>query len=109
MDDLWFSLGSRCREAVQLILQRWQYHANSSLSVDVTVDDITGDTAAHSNVVNAAVLESSGRNQALVLFEKDEQSTEALVCKQASLFSGAQPFDLLSQSLRQCSEGLFWE
>ncbi|CAM6103065.1 unnamed protein product [Calypogeia fissa] len=61
----------------------------SSLPVDVTVDDITAHLAAHGNVTNAKVFESNGKKQALVLFENEEQSTEALVCKHASLFSGS--------------------
>ncbi|BBM99468.1 hypothetical protein MPTK1_1g21460 [Marchantia polymorpha subsp. ruderalis] len=61
----------------------------SSLPSDVTVDDITSHLAAHGNIINAKVFESNGKKQALVLFDAEEQSTEALVCKHASLFNGS--------------------
>jgi polypyrimidine tract-binding protein 2 len=56
----------------------------SSLPADIAVEDITSHLSAHGTVVNAKIFESNGKKQALVLFESEEQATEALVCKHAS-------------------------
>jgi polypyrimidine tract-binding protein 2 len=56
----------------------------SSLPADIAVEDITNHLSGHGTVTNAKIFESNGKKQALVLFESEEQATEALVCKHAS-------------------------
>ncbi|XP_024395158.1 polypyrimidine tract-binding protein homolog 3 isoform X2 [Physcomitrium patens] len=56
----------------------------SSLPADIALEDITSHLSAHGTVVNAKIFESNGKKQALVLFESEEQATEALVCKHAT-------------------------
>lgn len=56
----------------------------SSLPQDVTEDDIVSHLEEHGNIVNSKVFEMNGKKQALVLFENEEQATEALVCKHAT-------------------------
>uniref|UniRef100_A0A7I4AQW7 RRM domain-containing protein n=1 Tax=Physcomitrium patens TaxID=3218 RepID=A0A7I4AQW7_PHYPA len=56
----------------------------SSLPADIALEDITSHLSAHGTVANAKVFESNGKKQALMLFESEEQATEALVCKHAS-------------------------
>ena len=56
----------------------------SSLPSDVVVEDVTNHLSGHGTIVNAKIFESNGKKQALVLFESEEQATEALVCKHAS-------------------------
>ncbi|KAI5067452.1 hypothetical protein GOP47_0017980 [Adiantum capillus-veneris] len=60
----------------------------SSLPNDATEVDITAHLAPHGNITEAKVFEANGKKQALVLFESEEEATEALVCKHASLFQG---------------------
>lgn len=38
----------------------------------------------HGPIINSKLFEMNGKQQALVLFEKEEQATEALVCKNAT-------------------------
>lgn len=60
----------------------------SSLPNDATEADITAHLAPHGHITEAKVFEANGKKQALVLFESEEEATEALVCKHASLFQG---------------------
>ncbi|KAJ4965299.1 hypothetical protein NE237_017148 [Protea cynaroides] len=61
----------------------------SSLPEDITEDEIMTHLEDHGNIVNTKVFESNGKKQALVLFETEEQATEALVCKHASTIDGS--------------------
>ncbi|KAJ7514934.1 hypothetical protein O6H91_23G066100 [Diphasiastrum complanatum] len=61
----------------------------SSLPTEVTGEEITSYLSPHGNIVNAKVFEANGKKQALVQFETEEQATEALICKHASLFKGS--------------------
>jgi len=56
----------------------------SSLPQDVTEDEIISHLEEHGSIVNTKVFEMNGKKQALVLFENEEQATEALVCKHAT-------------------------
>ncbi|WOL16054.1 hypothetical protein Cni_G24836 [Canna indica] len=56
----------------------------SSLSQDITEEDIVTHLEEHGTIVNTKLFEVNGKKQALVLFENEEQATEALVCKHAS-------------------------
>ncbi|XP_018676606.2 polypyrimidine tract-binding protein homolog 3 isoform X2 [Musa acuminata AAA Group] len=56
----------------------------SSLPQDVTEEDIVTHLEEHGTIVNVKLFEVNGKKQALVLFEDEEQATEALVCKHAN-------------------------
>lgn len=56
----------------------------STLPQDVTEEDIVAHLEEHGHIVNSKVFEMNGKKQALVLFEGEEQATEALVCKHAT-------------------------
>ncbi|URD77476.1 polypyrimidine tract-binding protein [Musa troglodytarum] len=56
----------------------------SSLPQDVTEEDIVSRLEEHGAIVNVKLFEVNGKKQALVLFEDEEQATEALVCKHAN-------------------------
>lgn len=56
----------------------------STLPQDVTEEDIVAHLEEHGHIVNSKVFEMNGKKQALVLFESEEQATEALVCKHAT-------------------------
>ncbi|GJR92092.1 polypyrimidine tract-binding protein homolog 3 isoform X1 [Tanacetum coccineum] len=56
----------------------------STLPQDVTEEDIVSHLEEHGNIVNSKVFEMNGKKQALVLFENEEEATEALVCKHAT-------------------------
>lgn len=60
----------------------------SSLPPDVTEDDIISHLEPHGNVVNSKLFEVNGKKQALLLFENEEQSTEALVSKHTTTIDG---------------------
>lgn len=60
----------------------------SSLPPEVTEDEIISHLEPHGNVVNSKLFEINGKKQALVLFENEEQSTEALVSKHATTIDG---------------------
>ncbi|XP_059630478.1 polypyrimidine tract-binding protein homolog 3 isoform X2 [Cornus florida] len=60
----------------------------SSLTQDVTEEEIVAHLAEHGTIVNSKLFEMNGKKQALVLFETEEQATEALVCKHASSLGG---------------------
>eukprot|EP00249_Psilotum_nudum_P008476 c21298_g1_i1 orf=336-1742(+) len=61
----------------------------SSLPNGITENEITAHLASHGNILNVKILEPNGKKQALVLFENEEQATEALVCKHASQLNGS--------------------
>lgn len=61
----------------------------SSLPADVTEDDVVSHLEEHGNIINSKVFEANGKKQALILFENEEQATEALVCKHASTIDGS--------------------
>ncbi|KAK6774008.1 hypothetical protein RDI58_029247 [Solanum bulbocastanum] len=56
----------------------------SSLPQDVTEAEIITHLEEHGPIINSKLFEMNGKQQALVLFEKEEQATEALVCKNAT-------------------------
>ncbi|MCD9643233.1 hypothetical protein HAX54_030493 [Datura stramonium] len=56
----------------------------SSLPQDVTEAEIVAHLEEHGPIINNKLFEMNGKQQALVLFEKEEQATEALVCKNAT-------------------------
>ncbi|KAK9266747.1 hypothetical protein L1049_025543 [Liquidambar formosana] len=61
----------------------------STLPQDITEEEIVSHLEEHGVIVNTKVFEMSGKKQALVLFETEEQATEALVCKHASSLGGS--------------------
>lgn len=56
----------------------------SSLPQDVTEAEIVAHLEEHGPIINSKLFEMNGKQQALVLFEEEEQATEALVCKNAT-------------------------
>ncbi|XP_072999634.1 polypyrimidine tract-binding protein homolog 3 [Typha latifolia] len=56
----------------------------SALPQDIQEDEIVSHLEEHGTIVNTKLFEVNGKKQALVLFEDEEQATEALVCKHAS-------------------------
>ncbi|KAM3248352.1 polypyrimidine tract-binding protein 3 isoform X3 [Capsicum annuum] len=56
----------------------------SSLPQDVTEAEIVAHLEEHGPIINSKLFEMNGKQQALVLFEKEEQATEALVWKNAT-------------------------
>lgn len=61
----------------------------STLPQDVTEDDIICHVEEHGIVVNTKLFEVNGKKQALVLFDNEEEATEALVCKHATTIDGS--------------------
>lgn len=61
----------------------------STLPQDITEEDIVAHLEKHGNIVNTKLFEANGKKQALILFETEEQATEALVCKHASSIDGS--------------------
>ncbi|GLU16504.1 hypothetical protein SLE2022_329360 [Rubroshorea leprosula] len=61
----------------------------STLPQDVTEEEIVNHLQEHGPIVNTKLFEMNGKKQALVLFETEEQATEALVCKHASSLGGS--------------------
>ncbi|KAI8002419.1 hypothetical protein LOK49_LG08G01226 [Camellia lanceoleosa] len=61
----------------------------STLPQDVTEEEIVAHLEEHGTIVNTKLFEMNGKKQALVLFENEEQATEALVCKHASSLDGS--------------------
>lgn len=61
----------------------------SSLPQDVTEEEIVAHLEEHGPIINSKLFEMNGKQQALVLFEKEEQATEALVCKNATPLGGS--------------------
>ncbi|CAN6463389.1 unnamed protein product [Victoria cruziana] len=56
----------------------------STLPQDITEEDIITHLEEHGAIANSKLFEVNGKKQALVVFETEEQATEALVCKHAS-------------------------
>uniref|UniRef100_A0A7N2KWL3 RRM domain-containing protein n=3 Tax=Quercus TaxID=3511 RepID=A0A7N2KWL3_QUELO len=61
----------------------------STLPQDLTEEEIVSHLEEHGTIVNTKLFEMNGKKQALVLFETEEQATEALVCKHATSVSGS--------------------
>ncbi|KAG8633330.1 hypothetical protein MANES_18G093400v8 [Manihot esculenta] len=61
----------------------------STLPQDITEEEIVSHLEDHGAIVNTKLFEMNGKKQALVLFETEEQATEALVCKHASSLAGS--------------------
>ena len=61
----------------------------STLPQDVTEEEIVNHLAEHGTIVNTKLFEMNGKKQALVLFETEEEATEALVSKHASSLGGS--------------------
>ncbi|CAN4118643.1 unnamed protein product [Withania somnifera] len=61
----------------------------STLPQDVTEEEIVAHLEEHGPIVNTKLFEMNGKKQALVLFENEEEATEALVCKHATSLSGS--------------------
>ncbi|KAM0909304.1 hypothetical protein ACQ4PT_014881 [Festuca glaucescens] len=60
----------------------------SALSQDISEDAILTHVSEHGSVVGTKLFEVNGKRQALVLFETEEEATEALVSKHASSLEG---------------------
>lgn len=61
----------------------------STLPQDVTEEEIVNHLAQHGTIVNTKLFEMNGKKQALVMFENEEQATEALVSKHATSLGGS--------------------
>ncbi|XP_044475252.1 polypyrimidine tract-binding protein homolog 3-like [Mangifera indica] len=61
----------------------------STLPQDVTEEEILSHLEEHGTILNTKLFEMNGKKQALVMFETEEQATEALVCKHASSLGGS--------------------
>lgn len=60
----------------------------STLPQDIAEDELVSHLEEHGAIVGTKIFEVSGKKQALILFEDEEQATEALVCKHASSIDG---------------------
>ncbi|KAF2291119.1 hypothetical protein GH714_020221 [Hevea brasiliensis] len=61
----------------------------STLPQDISEEEIVSHLEEHGTIVNTKLFEMNGKKQALVLFETEEQATEAVVCKHASSLAGS--------------------
>ncbi|KAM7507913.1 hypothetical protein LguiA_018366 [Lonicera macranthoides] len=61
----------------------------STLPQDLTEEEIVAHLEEHGTIVNTKLFDMNGKKQALVLFETEEQATEALVCKHATSLGGS--------------------
>lgn len=61
----------------------------STLPQEITEEEIVTLLEEHGTIVSTKVFEMNGKKQALVMFETEEQATEALVCKHASSMAGS--------------------
>lgn len=61
----------------------------STLPQEVTEEDIISHLEEHGTIVNTKLFEVNGKKQALVMFEDEEQATEALVSKHATNIDGS--------------------
>ncbi|GMJ02221.1 polypyrimidine tract-binding protein 3 [Hibiscus trionum] len=61
----------------------------STLPQDVTEEEIVSHLEEHGTIVDTKLFEMKGKKQALVMFENEEQATEALVCKHATSLGGS--------------------
>ncbi|XP_021771562.1 polypyrimidine tract-binding protein homolog 3-like [Chenopodium quinoa] len=60
----------------------------STIPQDITEEEIVSHLEEHGTIINTKIFETNGKKQALVLFENEEQATEALVCKNATTLDG---------------------
>jgi len=60
----------------------------SALPQEISEETILNHVSEHGSVVNTKLFEVNGKRQALVMFETEEEATEALVCKHASSLEG---------------------
>lgn len=61
----------------------------SSVPEDASQEEIVDLLEEHGQVVSTKIFEANGKKQVLVLFETEEEATEALVCKHATSFCGS--------------------
>ncbi|GAV78730.1 RRM_5 domain-containing protein/RRM_6 domain-containing protein [Cephalotus follicularis] len=61
----------------------------STLPQDVNEEEIVSHLEEHGSIISTRLFEMNGKKQALVLFETEEQATEALVCKHATSLGGS--------------------
>lgn len=61
----------------------------STLPQEITEEEIVTLLEEHGAIANTKVFEMNGKKQALVMFETEEQATEALVCKHATSVAGS--------------------
>ncbi|TQD69865.1 hypothetical protein C1H46_044602 [Malus baccata] len=61
----------------------------SSLPQEVTEEEIVSHLEEIGTIVSTKLFEMNGKKQALVMFETEEQATEALVCKHATSIGGS--------------------
>ncbi|KAL8162583.1 hypothetical protein V2J09_014072 [Rumex salicifolius] len=61
----------------------------STLPQDVTEEEIMTHLEEHGTIMGTKLFETNGKKQALVLFETEEQATEALVSKHATSLGGS--------------------
>ncbi|KNA17164.1 hypothetical protein SOVF_082600 [Spinacia oleracea] len=61
----------------------------SSVPEDVSQEEIVDLMEEHGKVVSTKIFEANGKKQVLVLFESEEEATEALVCKHATSVCGS--------------------
>ncbi|KAL0910689.1 hypothetical protein M5K25_018768 [Dendrobium thyrsiflorum] len=61
----------------------------SALPLDITEDEISAHLLEHGTIMNTRLIEVNGKRQALVLFENEQEATEALVCKHGSSIRGS--------------------
>ncbi|KAL3841303.1 hypothetical protein ACJIZ3_025894 [Penstemon smallii] len=61
----------------------------STLPQEVTEEEIIAHLEEHGTIVSTKIFEMNGKKQTLVLFENEEQATEALVCKHATSLGGS--------------------
>ncbi|XP_040997198.1 polypyrimidine tract-binding protein homolog 3-like [Juglans microcarpa x Juglans regia] len=61
----------------------------STLPLEITEEEIVSHLEEHGIILNTKLFEMNGKKQALVMFETEEQATEALVCKHATSLAGS--------------------
>lgn len=61
----------------------------STLPQDVSEEEIISHLEEHGTIASTKLFEMNGKKQALVLFENEEQATEALVSKHATSLGGS--------------------
>lgn len=61
----------------------------SSIPEDMTEEEIIDLMEEHGTVISTKLFEANSKKQALVLFQTEEQATEALVCKNATSVGGS--------------------
>ncbi|KAG6624204.1 polypyrimidine tract-binding protein homolog 3 isoform X1 [Carya illinoinensis] len=61
----------------------------STLPQEITEEEIISHLEEHGTITNNKLFEMNGKKQALIMFETEEQATEALVCKHATSLAGS--------------------